>query len=139
MRELHNWHSLTFRPALFALIFKRLEPQFLKISTTWLLVLFASATWAGNPHPSSLIPHPCKNGACDNVINGGLVEGDEFGCPSPTWNPSPITNVELPTGGTGNLEYIWIYTTMDPTLPNTLWLPSPTPTALISTPGPFPS
>ena len=62
---------------------------------------------------------------CENVTNGGEIEADEFGCPNPTWDPSLITSVSLPTGGTGTLEYIWIFTTDDPTLPNAFWNPIP--------------
>ena len=42
---------------------------------------------------------------CDNVTNGGEIAEDEFGCPNPVWDPSLITSVSLPTGGTGTLEY----------------------------------
>ncbi len=75
--------------------------------------------------------------SCDNVINGGIIEADEFGCPSPTWNPSPITNVQLPAGGTGNLEYIWIFTTDDPTLPSAFWNPIPGSNGANYDPGPI--
>ncbi|MEO1262213.1 MAG: SdrD B-like domain-containing protein [Bacteroidota bacterium] len=61
--------------------------------------------------------------ACDNVTNGGEIAADEFGCPNPTWDPSLITNVTLPSGGTGDLEYIWIYTTDDPASPGAFWSP----------------
>jgi SdrD B-like protein/SprB-like repeat protein/type IX secretion system substrate protein len=62
---------------------------------------------------------------CDNVINGGWIESDEFGCPNPEWDPGLITNVSLPTGGTGNLEFIWIFSTDDPNQPYAQWTPIP--------------
>ncbi len=61
--------------------------------------------------------------ACDNVTNGGEIAADEFGCPNPTWDPSLIVNVSLPEGGTGALEYIWIFTTDDPSSPGAFWNP----------------
>ncbi len=61
--------------------------------------------------------------ACDNVVNGGTIAADEFGCPNPTWDPSMMTSVTLPTGGTGTLEFLWIFTTSDPTSPLTQWTP----------------
>ena len=63
--------------------------------------------------------------ACDNVINGGWVAGDEFGCPNPEWDPGLITNISLPAGGTGNLEFVWIFTTDDPNQPLAQWTPIP--------------
>ena len=91
-----------------------------------LFLVFPSALRANNGEP--VITLEGDNGetfriclACENVINGGVVEGDEFGCPSPEWDPSPITNVALPVGGTGDLEYVWIYTTDDPTEPFAQW------------------
>ncbi|MBK9012856.1 MAG: hypothetical protein IPM82_01535 [Saprospiraceae bacterium] len=41
--------------------------------------------------------------ACDNVVNGGTIAGDEFGCPNPTWDPAVITSLTLPTGGSRRL------------------------------------
>lgn len=61
--------------------------------------------------------------ACDNVTNGGEIAADEFGCPNPTWDPSIITSVTLPSGGSGTLEYIWILTTDNPTSPGAFWNP----------------
>ncbi len=58
---------------------------------------------------------------CDNVTNGGEITGDEVGCANPLWDPGLITSVSLPSGGTGALEYVWMYTTDDPTLPIILW------------------
>ncbi|GAB4246899.1 MAG: hypothetical protein Kow0027_08270 [Saprospiraceae bacterium] len=75
--------------------------------------------------------------ACDNVINGGVVEGNEFGCPNPDWDPSLITNVVLPTGGTGDLEFVWIFTTDDPTDPFAQWTPIPNTNAPEFDPGPI--
>ncbi|HFA48003.1 MAG TPA: hypothetical protein ENJ95_03180 [Bacteroidetes bacterium] len=74
---------------------------------------------------------------CDNVINGGIIEADEFGCPNPDWDPSIITSVEMPIGGTGTLEFIWISTTDDPTLPSSFWDPIIGSTSAEYDPGPI--
>ena len=58
---------------------------------------------------------------CDNVINGGGITGDETGCGIPFWDPGLISNVTLPTGGSGALEYMWMYTTDDPSKPIIQW------------------
>ncbi|MCF8245893.1 MAG: T9SS type A sorting domain-containing protein [Saprospiraceae bacterium] len=75
--------------------------------------------------------------ACDNVVNGGTIQSDEFGCPNPTWDPSLITSVTLPTGGSGNLEFLWIFTTNDPTLPLSQWTPIPGTNSPNYDPGPI--
>jgi hypothetical protein len=61
---------------------------------------------------------------CDNATDGGEIAGDETECPNPIFDPSLITNVTLPSGGTGNLEYIWIFSTdADPFGANAQWTP----------------
>ncbi len=74
---------------------------------------------------------------CENATNGGLIQGDEAGCPNPVFDPAPITNVQLPTGGTGVLEYVWIYTTDDPSLPGAQWEHIPNSNAPEYDPGPI--
>ncbi|RME06006.1 MAG: hypothetical protein D6816_08230, partial [Bacteroidetes bacterium] len=108
----------------------------------FMLCLIPSALRANNGEP--VVTLTDANGdtyrvclACDNVINGGVVEGDEFGCPNPEWDPSLITNVVLPTGGTGDLEFVWIFTTDDPTDPFAQWTPIPNTNAPEFDPGPI--
>jgi hypothetical protein len=48
---------------------------------------------------------------CDPLTAGGVIEGDESRCGP--YNPSPITNLELPEGGTGDIEYMWLSSTDD--------------------------
>lgn len=43
---------------------------------------------------------------CDNVTNGGQIAANQRNCGA--FDPAPFTNVELPTGGTGILEYVWL-------------------------------
>lgn len=74
---------------------------------------------------------------CDNVTDGGSISGDETGCPNPEFNPSLITNVTLPSGGSGDLEYVWMYTTSDPALPIIYWLPLPNSNSPEYDPGPI--
>ncbi|MEZ4949926.1 MAG: SdrD B-like domain-containing protein [Saprospiraceae bacterium] len=45
---------------------------------------------------------------CDNITNGGLIAANEELCGQGS-DPSPIVDVALPSGGTGNIEYIWMY------------------------------
>jgi hypothetical protein len=46
---------------------------------------------------------------CDNVTNGGQIGSNQRNCGA--FDPAPFTNVQLPTGGTGTLEYIWLKST----------------------------
>ena len=46
---------------------------------------------------------------CSQIVEPGLIEGDEDFCPgSPL---KPITEVSPATGGTGAIEYMWMYST----------------------------
>ena len=45
--------------------------------------------------------------ACDNVTNGGQIGYNQSGCVG--FDPSAFESLQLPTGGSGNIEYMWIY------------------------------
>ena len=55
------------------------------------------------------IPDGCDTNECDNVTNGGQIGGNESGCAG--YDPSMITSVETPSGGSGTIEYIWLSST----------------------------
>jgi len=42
---------------------------------------------------------------CNNVTSGGTIGSDQVVCGG--YNPSTITNITLPSGGSGQLEYSW--------------------------------
>ncbi|MES2519333.1 MAG: hypothetical protein V4585_14565, partial [Bacteroidota bacterium] len=46
---------------------------------------------------------------CDNVTNGGQIGSNQKSCGP--FDPAPFTNVTLPSGGSGVLEYIWLKST----------------------------
>ena len=46
---------------------------------------------------------------CDNVTNGGTIGYDESNCGS--YDPALIVNVNLPSGGAGDIEYVWLAST----------------------------
>ena len=48
---------------------------------------------------------------CDNIIDAGEICCDQVICGSGT-TPDLITNVTLPSGGSGAIEYIWMSTTV---------------------------
>ena len=58
---------------------------------------------------------------CDNVTDGGMISGDEYGCNDPTFDPGLITSITPATGGSGDIEYIWMKTTNDPNSPFNTW------------------
>lgn len=88
-------------------------------------------------HATASNPTDKNCAACDNVVNGGAIQANEFGCPNPTWDPSLITSVTLPTGGSGNLEFLWIYTTSNPNIPLAQWTPIPNSNSPNYDPGPI--
>jgi len=60
---------------------------------------------------------------CDNLTDGGAINGNETGQANPTFDPALITNVLLPSGGSGEIQYLWVYTDDDPTMAFAQWLP----------------
>jgi len=46
---------------------------------------------------------------CDNITNGGIIGANQTICPDEM--PTALTNISLPTGGTGQIEYIWLSST----------------------------
>jgi len=58
---------------------------------------------------------------CNNLTDGGTISGDESGCNSPIFDPSPILSTAAASGGTGDIEYIWMKTTGDPNSPFNTW------------------
>ncbi len=58
---------------------------------------------------------------CDNLTDGGTISGDEAGCNNPTFDPSPIISTAPATGGTGDIQYMWMRTTGDPNSPFNTW------------------
>ena len=47
--------------------------------------------------------------SCDNITNGGLVDGNEVLCPGENFNA--FVSTSLPSGGTGAIEYRWLSST----------------------------
>ena len=58
---------------------------------------------------------------CSNLTDGGAIAGTETGCANPTFDPGLITSTQLPSGGSGAIEYLWMKTTNDPTAPFNSW------------------
>ena len=78
----------------------------------WKLTLLLLAIFA--------MPNLSYSQICDNVTEGGEIGYDQTLC-APGDDPAPIVNVSLPSGGSGDLEYIWISTTNDPSMVTTVW------------------
>lgn len=134
MRVLHV-QLLRLPSKFFMLIFRtaaplrhQLVPVLLRVSAFMLVSL--GVLNAESPFFTS----PCL--ACDNVLTGGKIQGNESGCPAPVWDPSAITSVSLPAGGSGNLEYVWMATTDEPTSPLAQWMPLPNSNGPSYDPGP---
>ncbi|MBK8621888.1 MAG: PKD domain-containing protein [Saprospiraceae bacterium] len=71
--------------------------------------------------PNSVVPVSVCVGftpvTCSNVTNGGQIGSNQTSCLA-TYDPAPITNTTLPSGGTGNLEYMWLRSTTTCIAPN---------------------
>ncbi|MEO0895078.1 MAG: LamG-like jellyroll fold domain-containing protein [Bacteroidota bacterium] len=84
-----------------------------------MLVHHADGTYGDGGSAHSVVPvSVCISydvPACDNLTSGGQITGDESLCGA--YDPAPMTSVSLPAGGTGAIEYVWIYA-HEPILPN---------------------
>ncbi len=73
---------------------------------------------------------------CDNITDPGEIAGDEFLC-GPGNDPGPIVEIVPASGGTGNIEYLWMMTSENqPFNPNT-WIPIPNSNTPEYDPGPI--
>ena len=57
--------------------------------------------------------NPSLSFSCDNLTYGGEIGHDHAVC-YPGDTPQELVNLSLPSGGSGEIEYIWIMTTEDP-------------------------
>lgn len=57
---------------------------------------------------------------CNDVTNGGMIGDNQTVCPEHP-DPAELTNIVSPSGGTGIMEYLWIYTTDHPNSPTAAW------------------
>ncbi|TXB63594.1 SdrD B-like domain-containing protein [Phaeodactylibacter luteus] len=48
---------------------------------------------------------------CDNITDPGLIGPNQFLC-GPGNDPEPIVNIESPSGGSGEIEYLWMRSTI---------------------------
>ena len=72
-------------------------------------------------------------GTCDDLSSPGIVGVDQVVCPE---NPKPsiIDNIEAPSGGSGDLEIMWMMTTDNPDNGNAQWMLIPNSHALTYSP-----
>lgn len=61
---------------------------------------------------------------CDNITNPGLIGPNQFLC-GPGNDPAPILNVASPSGGSGNIEYLWMMSTQPGPFNVQTWVPIP--------------
>jgi hypothetical protein len=59
---------------------------------------------------TAVAPAPCSTGpSCNPFTNGGTIQGNQANCGA--FDPAPITNLVLPSGGSGAVEYMWLSST----------------------------
>jgi len=74
------------------------------------------------------------NGSCDDLTAPGNVGPDQVVCPEDP-APSIINNITAPSGGSGDLEIMWMMTTDNPDDGNAQWVLIPGSHALSYTPN----
>ena len=60
------------------------------------------------------------NSTCDALVDAGRISGDEDFCPGGTL--SPILETVQPSGGSGVLEYLWMYSTNTSVFDANTWI-----------------
>lgn len=78
----------------------------------------------------------CTYTSCNNVTHPGIIGYNQSVC-YPGDIPDLLVNVQSPSGGTGALEYMWIFTTQDPTAGPAVWTPIPNSNTPDYQPGPI--
>jgi hypothetical protein len=73
---------------------------------------------------------------CDNVTDAGEIGTDQYLC-GPGVAPESFENLITPTGGMGELEYLWMYSTEPGPFDPEIWLPVPGSTGESFAPGPI--
>jgi len=73
---------------------------------------------------------------CDNITNAGTIAANQYLC-GPGGDPAPIVPVTPPTGGSGALEYLWMYSTVGGAFNDQFWFPIPGATGASYDPGPL--
>ncbi|MCP4121547.1 MAG: T9SS type A sorting domain-containing protein, partial [Bacteroidetes bacterium] len=72
---------------------------------------------------------------CENLTDPGEIGVDQYLC-GPGGDPDPIVNIEFPSGGSGNIQYMWMtYNEPVPFSPN-IWQAIPDETGPSYDPGP---
>ncbi|RMD68060.1 MAG: hypothetical protein D6818_11975, partial [Bacteroidetes bacterium] len=89
--------------------------------------------------PDNLTIDAGAHAECENVTDGGTIAGNEELCGAGA-DPSPIVSLTPPSGGVGNIEYLWLIGTApqfngagDPN-----WTPIPNSNTPDYDPGPIP-
>ncbi|MCI5084017.1 MAG: T9SS type A sorting domain-containing protein, partial [Saprospiraceae bacterium] len=73
---------------------------------------------------------------CDNLDNPGTISGYQFLC-GPGNDPDPIVSVTDPSGGSGEIEYLWMYSTVPGPFDPAIWVPIPNSNTASFDPGPL--
>ncbi len=60
---------------------------------------------------------------CDNLTDGGSITGDEAAYGAPFFDPAPILNESLPSGGSGEIQYLWVKNIGTPDAGISEWTP----------------
>ncbi len=73
---------------------------------------------------------------CQNITNAGTIAANQYLC-GPGGDPAPIVPVTPPSGGEGNLEYLWMSSTIGGPFNDQFWSPIPGATGASYDPGPL--
>ena len=72
---------------------------------------------------------------CVNLTNAGTIGYDQYLC-GPGVDPAPIVEITPPSGGFGQIEYLWMMSTIGGPFNNTNWQPIPNSNTQNYDPGP---
>lgn len=73
---------------------------------------------------------------CQNITNPGIIGNDQYLC-GPGNDPEPIIELSEPIGGAGEIQYLWMRSTIGGPFNNTNWEPIPNSNTKDYDPGPI--
>jgi len=108
-----------------------IDPMIQRIQACLLVFLLAGIPTIGLAFQNQTTPD-----SCNNVTDPGEIGYDQILC-APGNDPAPLVSVRQPSGGEGELEYLWMYSEEDGAFTPSTYKPIPNSNSETYDPGPL--